>query len=170
MADDTRPPAGTGEAFAAYVVDWLDEFIPLIDALVALSREHQATTGPLLASGAEVRDPHLSAQEVADLLGVKPRTVAQWVFRRRLPEPDAAVHAKSLWKRSTILRWAGDTGRLASPALRAEYAQRWQVEPVRHRKGGRIPEPRTVAPYEAPAEESPPPTSRIKQVGSGGRG
>lgn len=91
-------------------------------------------------------DTYLGVSEVADFLQVKPRTVNQWGFRRLLPDPDVMLHATSLWKRGTILRWAGDTGRLSSPALRAEYEMRWAVRPIPYRRGGRIPEPPEAPP------------------------
>lgn len=98
-------------------------------------------TRPISGAAGAFADPLLGVREVADFLDVKPRTVNQWVFRRLLPEPDVALHATSLWKRSTILRWAGDTGRLSRSVLRVEYEIRWKVEPVPYRRGGRIPEP-----------------------------
>ena len=111
MCDGTRPFDGVAEA---------EESAPLIDALVVLRQQHDlmACSFQLPEMG---QDPHLGAAEVARFLDVKPRTVAQWGVRRRLPEPDLVLHATDLWKRSTILRWAGDTGRLSNPALRAEY-------------------------------------------------
>ena len=98
-------------------------------------------TRPFEGMAEAFADPLLGVREVADFLVVKPRTVNQWVFRGLLPEPDVALHATRLWKRSTILRWAGDTGRLSCSVLCAEYEMRWRVEPVPYRRGGRIPEP-----------------------------
>lgn len=87
------------------------------------------------------QEPLLGAREVAALLGVKPRTVTQWGYRNLLPEPDLVVNSNRIWKRVTVLRWAGDSGRLADPDLRVEYKTRFKVEPVPYREGGRIPEP-----------------------------
>lgn len=98
-------------------------------------------TRPFEVTAKACAHPLFGVREVAAFLDVKPRTVNQWVFRRLLPDPDVALHATRLWKRSTLLRWAGDTGRLSRSVLRAEYEMRWKVEPVPYRRGGRIPEP-----------------------------
>lgn len=79
--------------------------------------------------------------EVAELLGVKDRTVHQWLRRNLMPEEDfPRVNGSRAWKRSTILRWAGRTGRLAAEAkdLRAEYLARWGADAIAPRAGGRL--------------------------------
>ncbi len=48
MCDGTRPFDGAAEAFTAYVGEWLDEFTPLIDALVILRRQHEPMACSLL--------------------------------------------------------------------------------------------------------------------------
>jgi len=53
----------------------------------------------------------LGMAEVADLLGVKLRTVHQWRFRGVLPVPDFTVNDSPAWKMDTIQRWAKHTGR-----------------------------------------------------------
>lgn len=50
--------------------------------------------------------------EVAELLGVKVKTVWTWGDRGQLPERDFTVNGKPAWKLSTIERWARKTGRL----------------------------------------------------------
>lgn len=156
MDDRTRAdsfPADAGEAFselvptcAAYVGEWPDGLDASSDALAILRHQHESMTDSSLSTDLDAGDTHLGTHEVAEFLGVKPRTVSQWRSRRRLPEPDLVLNATNLWRRSTILRWAGDTGRLSSTALRAEYERLWKVAAVPYRKGGPIPDPRPVRP------------------------
>lgn len=141
MCDVTRPVDEVTEAFACHTGERLDEYTPLIEAPVTLRQKHDLASSSFHRPAASALDPYLGAREVAELLNVRPRTVHQWRFRRRLPESDVVLHATNLWRRSTILRWAGDTGRLRAPALRAEYEKRWETEPLPYRQGGRIPEP-----------------------------
>lgn len=49
--------------------------------------------------------------EVARMLGVDPGTVDQWRHRGELPDPWARWARATLWLRSEIVRWAGETGR-----------------------------------------------------------
>lgn len=141
MCDVTRPVDGVTGAFAAHVGERLDGYTPLFDAPVILRQQHDLAGCSLLCPEVGAGDPYLGGREVAAFLNVRPRTVNQWRFRRRLPEADLVLRATNLWRRSTILRWAGDTGRLRAPALRAEYEKRWEIEPLPYRQGGRIPEP-----------------------------
>lgn len=50
--------------------------------------------------------------EIAERLGVDPKTAQQWRFRKLLPEPDALVSGRPVWQWRTIERWARETGRL----------------------------------------------------------
>ena len=49
--------------------------------------------------------------ELADVFGVRLKTVHQWRTRRRLPDPDLEVGGRPAWRRTTIERWAKATGR-----------------------------------------------------------
>jgi hypothetical protein len=61
-------------------------------------------------------------QEIAELLKVSSRTPHAWVYRKVLPEPDhASVNGLKAWDRSTIVLWAGATGRLPDE-LRNEFS------------------------------------------------
>lgn len=80
--------------------------------------------------------------EIAKMLGVQDRTVHQWLRRRLLPEADfGVVNGSRVWKRATILKWAGETGRLRSDDLQAEYRRRFRKNPQPVRNGGRLPVP-----------------------------
>lgn len=56
-----------------------------------------------------------STAEVADYLGVKPRTVTQYRSRELLPEPDGYLGRTPWWQPDTIKQWhqtrPGRTGR-----------------------------------------------------------
>lgn len=54
----------------------------------------------------------VGVREIADLLGVKPETPKAWRVRGLLPEPDGWVSGRPAWRRSTILKWAEQTGRM----------------------------------------------------------
>ena len=54
----------------------------------------------------------IGVAEIAEMLGVKQRTVHQWHHRGILPERDFTVNDLPAWKPSTIIRWAKSTGRL----------------------------------------------------------
>jgi uncharacterized protein YjcR len=43
--------------------------------------------------------------EIADTLGMRPATVAQWYRRGKLPKPDAVLKMGPVWKEATIERW-----------------------------------------------------------------
>lgn len=58
--------------------------------------------------------------EIAERLGVEPRTVQMWRYRsqrgqmrRPVPEPEATVSGQPAWRWSTIRDWAISTRRLA---------------------------------------------------------
>jgi predicted DNA-binding transcriptional regulator AlpA len=52
--------------------------------------------------------------EIADICGVKPDTVYQWVSRGLLPAPWCTLSGTRLWARGEIEDWALDTGRLVA--------------------------------------------------------
>lgn len=54
MGDRGCPSDGAAEAFAAYVGEWLDEFTPLIDALVILRQQHELMACSFLLSVAPI--------------------------------------------------------------------------------------------------------------------
>ena len=49
--------------------------------------------------------------EIAEMFGVNRVTVGKWRAAGDLPEPDAFLPKRPLWRRSTIERWAGQVGR-----------------------------------------------------------
>lgn len=55
-------------------------------------------------------DGYLTTKEVAALLGVQPKTVRQYRWRKtdRFPEPDEQAGPLPLWKKDTIERWKAD--------------------------------------------------------------
>lgn len=66
----------------------------------------------MTGSSPPARDVPLGAQEIAELLHVRPQTVHAWGTRGMLPSPDLTVHGRPAWWRSTILAWAYATDRL----------------------------------------------------------
>lgn len=50
--------------------------------------------------------------EIGERLGARRQTVAQWHFRRLLPEPRWTVSGHPAWNWPDVERWARDTGRL----------------------------------------------------------
>jgi predicted DNA-binding transcriptional regulator AlpA len=52
-------------------------------------------------------DDYLTTKQVAELLGVQPKTVRQYLWRERdnFPEPDERVGPLPLWKKETIEKW-----------------------------------------------------------------
>jgi hypothetical protein len=82
----------------------------------------------------------LGLPEIADMLGVEERTVQQWIRRDLLPDPTyKGVNGSPAWERDLILRWAGDSGRLRSRKLVAEFRLAFDAEPWPARAGGRVP-------------------------------
>ena len=58
-------------------------------------------------------DPDLvSRVEIADLLGVSQQRVHQLMQREDFPAPLVELAIGQIWRRSTIERWAKQTGRL----------------------------------------------------------
>jgi hypothetical protein len=82
-------------------------------------------------------DP-VGVTEIADRLDVRPRTVHMWIYRSRVPPPEfTTVNGSRAWEWRTILRWAGDTGRLRTPDMVAEYERRFRRRPQPPTRGGR---------------------------------
>ena len=54
----------------------------------------------------------LGITEISELLEVAPATVTKWGQRGLLPEPDVELSIGRIWKGSTIVKWARETGRL----------------------------------------------------------
>lgn len=75
--------------------------------MVANNRELNSTTWN------EEEDP-LSIYEVSQLLNFKESTVSSWRQRHQMPKPDRMVSGGKipLWKKKTIMEWAGQTNRL----------------------------------------------------------
>lgn len=68
--------------------------------------------------------------EMAGRLGIQDRSIHMIRRRGQLPRPDYDnVNGSRAWEWSTILWWAGETGRLRSPELRAEYTARFKLDP-----------------------------------------
>lgn len=68
--------------------------------------------------------------EIADRLGVQDRSVHMMIRRDRLPAPDyESINGSRAWNWRTILWWAGETGRLRTRKLQAEYRITFGLEP-----------------------------------------
>lgn len=66
--------------------------------------------------------------EVADRFGVREHTVNQWMVRNRMPEPDwPSINGYRAWNWATLLWWAGETGRLNTDDLVAQYRKMFGV-------------------------------------------
>lgn len=114
----------------------------------------QAATYPVVARSATLRfmatEP-VGVLEVAAMLGVKDRTVHQWINRGLMPKAKwASINGSRAWERQVILEWAGQTGRIresdllteeGAEALREEYRKVFKADPVAPRMGGRRQEP-----------------------------
>jgi len=83
------------------------EICDRIQNMVANNRELNSTTWN------EDEDP-LSIYEVSQLLNFKESTVSSWRQRHQMPRPDRMVSGGKipLWKKKTIMEWAGQTNRL----------------------------------------------------------
>jgi hypothetical protein len=106
--------------------------------------------GPTVASDGTVRGMDscrpLGALEIQQMLGFPYGTVRQWINRGLLPAADfGAVNGSRAWLRSTILEWAGDTGRLYQRSdltedqvelLRVEFRAEFGREPAPANLGG----------------------------------
>lgn len=75
--------------------------------------------------------------EVASRLGVKDRTVHQWLNRGLMPPADfGVVNGSRAWNWLTILGWAGVSGRLHGDVLRAEFRVTFGQDAEAERWGG----------------------------------
>ena len=56
----------------------------------------------------------MGVNEVAELLNVKPNLISTWAHREKMPKPDVLINAgkTQVWLRTTIIEWAGETGKL----------------------------------------------------------
>jgi predicted DNA-binding transcriptional regulator AlpA len=50
----------------------------------------------------------LGIAEIAEVVGAKPGTVAQWYHRSQLPEPDALLKMGPVWSEQTIRAWMAE--------------------------------------------------------------
>lgn len=57
---------------------------------------------------------YLTSKQVADLLGVSPKTISAYKSRKQMPKPDKQYGRTPLWKYSTIEKWRED---LRSPVI-----------------------------------------------------
>jgi predicted DNA-binding transcriptional regulator AlpA len=48
---------------------------------------------------------YLTSKQVADLLGVSPKTISAYKARQQMPKPDRQYGRTPLWKYSTIEKW-----------------------------------------------------------------
>lgn len=90
-------------------------------------------------------DP-VGVPELADRLGVRARTPHVWLQRELMPPAEYTVSGNKAWNWSTILRWAGLTGRIHSPAAIDEYRKHFGEEPRAPRLGGQLEAPVAVKP------------------------
>lgn len=82
--------------------------------------------------------------EIAALLDVNVRTAHMWNYRDKLPPAEyLAVNGSKAWERATIIRWAGDTGRIRAGRedLHAEFRGLTGCNPIKERHGGRLSAP-----------------------------
>ena len=63
-----------------------------------------------MAYRVRIRDPEqcLRLQEVSDLLGIKPRTLKQWVKDGKFPKPIKPTKGLSLWIWRDVSHWLED--------------------------------------------------------------
>lgn len=82
-------------------------------------------------------DP-VGLQEIIERLGVSPSTPRQWRYRGKFPPPDyEAINGLQAWEWTTVLRWAGATGKLREgTALYDEFVERFGSKPLEPRVGG----------------------------------
>jgi len=118
-----------------------------------------ATVTGMTAAKNPVTQPILGVLEIAHMLDVKDRTVHQWLRRELLPHADyGVINGSRCWSRPVILKWAGETGRLTSKALRDEYEQTYKVKALPVRRGGRLPvddPPLSAVKGKGPAKRKP---------------
>jgi hypothetical protein len=81
----------------------------------------------------------VGAIEIAARLNVESRTVCTWTRRNLMPGPDfPSVNGHRAWRWDTVLRWAGETGRLRNTVLREQFRRSYGCEPAKVRNGGRL--------------------------------
>lgn len=51
---------------------------------------------------------YLTSQQVAELLGVSPKTISAYKARKQMPKPDREIGRTPVWKYSTIQEWRKD--------------------------------------------------------------
>lgn len=56
-------------------------------------------------------DP-VGSRDIAERIGVKAQTVAQWKLRGIMPEPRWQISGLPVWRWCDIEKWAQDTGRM----------------------------------------------------------
>ena len=71
-----------------------------------------------MTTAVQLVDP-VAVKDIAERLGVKAQTVAQWRDRSRrgvlnlpFPEPALTVAERNIWEWPTVVAWAKATGRL----------------------------------------------------------
>lgn len=81
----------------------------------------------------------VGATEIAERLDVAHYTVHTWLRRGVMPEPEyPSVNGSRAWEWSSILRWAGRTGRIRTAELGVQYGEMFGEDPAPVRRGGRI--------------------------------
>lgn len=65
--------------------------------------------------------------EIAERLDVESRSVHMMYHRGQLPEPDWKINGYDAWNWATILWWAGETGRLRTDDLVAQYRKMFDM-------------------------------------------
>lgn len=50
-------------------------------------------------------DGYMTTKDIAELLGVTPKTVRQYLWRGDMPKEDMKVQQMPLWKEATIKAW-----------------------------------------------------------------
>lgn len=80
--------------------------------------------------------------EIAQRLDVQDRTVHMWLYRGLLPPAEYdSINGSRAWEWTTILRWAGDTGRI--PEVRQDLSDTFTIRfghaPAPRRRAGVMP-------------------------------
>ena len=57
-----------------------------------------------------MNDEPLGITEIADQIGERRGTVAQWVFRGQLPAHDGTIAGRKWWRKSVIDEWDKQRG------------------------------------------------------------
>ncbi len=72
---------------------------------------------------------YLTTSQVADLMGIKPKSVRMTLWRGLMPEPDMILLGRNLWQRETIDRWLKTRGKKRK--RKRTRKQRLHTSPVR---------------------------------------